>query len=308
MDVSWLDRVSPCIRPGRAEESVLSCTAQGTVLPNWTEPLRVIYDHELVLFSKGQFRVELNGRRYACPAGTFLIVPPAALHATWETAGQVGHRYWSHFDWVWQGPYGDTPVMTFHPATPRVGACRSAPAFVPRGVLHGPIPVPQRAYDLAERLSALQTHAAEHDRAVSRAMLLELLLELLDTRPRSLAALPGRTDDLAHQVRDLLERNVGDHGTLRIQDLLERELGHSYAHLCRVFRASYGIPPLKYLNAVCVSRAKLLLRDTDLPVHAIAQRLGFRDPLYFSQLFRKTTRLTPSGFRALRNPPFEETK
>ena len=297
MDGNWLDRISPCIRPGRAEESILTCTAYGSVSPNWTEPLRVIYDHELVLFSKGEFMLEIDGHPHACPAGTFAIVPPATLHATWETAGRSGHRYWSHFDWVWQGEYADTPVMTFHPAKPRADAWRRAPEFVPCTIFHGPIPAPQRAYDLAERLSALQMHGGEHDRAVSRALLLELLLELLDTRPRG-QAVSGRKGDLAHQVRDLLERKVGSHGSLRIQDLLEKELGHSYEHLCRVFRASYGIPPLKYLNAVCISRAKLLLRDTDLPVNEIARRLGFRDPLYFSQLFRKTARQTPSGFRA----------
>jgi len=296
MDSSWLERISPCIRPGRAEEAIQACTAHSNAPPNWTEPLRVIYDHELVLFSRGQFTMEIAGRPLVCPADTFLIVPPGVLHATWETAGRPGHRYWSHFGWAWQGPYGDTPVMTFHPAKPRAGCFRPAPAFVPPGVLHGTIAAPQQTYDLAERLCALQARGNAHDGAVSRALLLELLLELLDIRPRGRAA-AGRRDDLAHQVRDLLERSVGAHGTLRIQDLLERELGHSYAYLCRVFRARYGIPPLKYLNAVCVSRAKLLLRDTDLPVHAIAQRLGFRDPLYFSQLFRKTTRQTPSAFR-----------
>jgi AraC-like DNA-binding protein len=186
--------------------------------------------------------------------------------------------------------------MTFHPATPRLNACRRAPLFVPRKIIHGRIPSPPRAYELAERLCALQVRANEHDCIISRALLLELLLELLDTRTRNAADVSHDTN-LAQRVRDLLEQNLGQHGNLRIPDLMESHLRYSYAHLCRVFRAKYGIPPLKYLNAVCISRAKLLLRDTDLPVAVMAQRLGFRDPLYFSQLFRKTSGLSPSQYR-----------
>jgi len=292
----WLERISPCIRPARPGESLLAYTSRKEIQPGWTEPLRIIYDHELVLFSKGRFAVEIENKRYPCPAGTFIIIPPGRWQTSWETAGQPGHRYWSHFDWVYQESYGNTPSMTYHPAKPCFNACRRAPGFVPRKILHGRIYAPQRTYELADRLCALQERASEHDRALSRALLLELLLELLDTRTRT-AAVPGRHAGLAQRVVDLLDQNVEQHGNLRIQDLLEKKLGYSYAHLCRVFRAKYGVPPLKYLNAVCISRAKLLLRDTDLHITVIARRLGFKDPLYFSQLFRKITGLPPSQYR-----------
>jgi AraC-like DNA-binding protein len=296
MKPSWLDRISPCIRPAKADGQAHSHTAHGRVPPNWTEPLRVIYDHEIVLFAKGSFDVEVAGRRYACPADSFVIVPPGQWHASWETAGRPGYRYWSHFDWACAGDLGRTPIMTFHPARPRPSLFRKAPAFVPPGVLHGRISAPARAYELAERLSHLQSHGTAHERVASRALLLELLLELLDTRSRKVAA-ADRKEELAGQVRTLLEAHLEQHGQLRIQDLMAERLGHSYAHLCRLFRAKHGIPPLKYLNALCVSRARLLLRDTELGIGEIARRLGFRDPLYFSQLFRKMAGQPPSAFR-----------
>ena len=296
MSNKWLKRISPCIRPVRPGESMPSYTAHGEFPPNWTEPLRVIYDHELVLFSKGRFVVEIENKPYACPAGTFIIIPPGKLHASWETAGHPGHRYWSHFDWIYQDYRDNSPDMTFHPATLRLNACHRAPLCVPRKIIYGRISSPARVYELAERLCTLQLRANEHDCLISRALLLELLLELLDTRTRQ-AVDVGHDTNLARRVRDLLEQNLDQHSNLRIPDLMERHLRYSYAHLCRVFRAKYGIPPLKYLNAVCISRAKLLLRDTDMPVAVMAQRLGFRDPLYFSQLFRKTSGLTPSQYR-----------
>ena len=167
---------------------------------------------------------------------------------------------------------------------------------MPQKILHGKISDPVRAYELADRLCILQSRASEHDQAVSRVLLMELLVELLDDSSR-MPTNSGNWNDIALQIRILMEQNIDRHGTLRIQDMLEEQFGQSYAHLCRVFRARYGIPPLKYLNAVCISRAKLLLQDTDLTIVAIAQRLGFHDPLYFSQLFRKTSGVTPTQYR-----------
>lgn len=293
---NWLELISPCLRPVGPGERATSHASHSLAHPNWIEPHRVIYDHELVLFAKGRFIVEIEDRRYPCPAGTFIIVPPGKRHASWEAAGQSGYRYWSHFDWVYQGPYALSLIMTFEPAAPRRDNLRPAPDFIPRRIFHGSILSPSRAYDLAERLAALQVNGIEHDRFLSRALLLELLLELLDTKPRYLDK-PSRDADLPHRVRALLESHLEQHSSLRIQDLMEAKLGYSYGHLCRLFHAKYGIPPLKYLNTLCVNRAKLLLRDTDLTVNDIAVRIGFRDPLYFSQLFRKLTGMPPTRYR-----------
>jgi AraC-like DNA-binding protein len=145
-----------------------------------------------------------------------------------------------------------------------------------------------------ERLCALHARGSAHDRFISRALLLELLLELLDTRDRTTSSAGGETG-LAHRVRDALDRAADQHGRVRIQAMLQG-LGYSYEHLCRVFRDTYGIPPLRYLHSIHIGRAKLLLRDTDLKVCEIARRLGFNDPLYFSQLFRKITRMSPSSY------------
>lgn len=294
--VDWLEKIVPCPRPVRAGENNNWCS-HSSHPPHWGEPLRVIYDHELVLFRKSCFAVEIEGRQYQCPDGSFIIVPPGQWHASWETEGKQGYRYWVHFDWIPQGSYAQTPPMTFHPAKPSRAAYRGAPSFVPRAIIHGHIPNPPRVYELAERLSAIQLQGSEHDRFVSRALLQELLLEILDTRSRK-ADSSNRKEDLPHMIRDLIEKNMEAHHQLRIKDLMEKELGYSYEHLCRIFKEKYGVPPLKYLNALCISRAKLLLRDTDLQVAVIASRLGFHDPMYFSQLFRKYTRQTPSRYRS----------
>ena len=41
-----------------------------------------------------------------------------------------------------------------------------------------------------------------------------------------------------------------------------------------------------------------LLDSTDLSVGAIASRLGYEDPLYFSRLFSRTVGISPRSYRA----------
>ena len=61
----------------------------------------------------------------------------------------------------------------------------------------------------------------------------------------------------------------------------------SYAHLCRVFRGRYGLSPIGYVNASRIERARMFLAQGDTSVKEVSRRLGFRDPAYFSRLFRK---------------------
>jgi len=265
--------------------------------PNWVEPLRVIYDYELVLFSEGRCVVEIEGKSYRCRKGSYIVIPPGHWHISWEAEGRFGHRHWTHFDWNYQGPHGDMPLMTFAPETPKKELYRWGPECLPQQIFHGSIARFQRVMEISERLSALQTTEQAHARLVSRALLLELLLELFgDATPSE--KMPLSKLRLEEKARNLLDLNVERHATLRLEDLLE-QTGYSYAHVCRVFKKRYGIPPLKYLHLLCISRAKLMLRDTSLPVTGIAARLAYSDPEYFAQVFRRNVGQSPTAYRKM---------
>ena len=64
-----------------------------------------------------------------------------------------------------------------------------------------------------------------------------------------------------------------------------------------VFRAAVGVSPLRYLRDYRLSQARQMLRETDLPVAAIAARVGYTDPFYFSRIFGKIEGLPPSDYR-----------
>lgn len=169
---------------------------------------------------------------------------------------------------------------------------RRAPAFVPRGILHGRVPADSPVPGLLKALNLRWNSGLEVQRATCRAVLLEVLVQLLwPDRPS-----PGRTDretELALRVRDRLDGM--DLARVPVQQEIER-LGYSYAHLCRVFKRRFGIPPLRYANYVRLERAKQLLEESGMTVRAVARQCGFDDPGYFARAFRKYMGVPPSAF------------
>ena len=63
------------------------------------------------------------------------------------------------------------------------------------------------------------------------------------------------------------------------------------------FKKLLGRTPHDEIVRVQIERAKQLLAQTELPLKAIAARLGFRHPEYLNVLFRRATGQTPGAYR-----------
>lgn len=55
--------------------------------------------------------------------------------------------------------------------------------------------------------------------------------------------------------------------------------------------------PMKYLNAIRVNKCKKLLTDTSLYSYEIAEKCGFDNVYYFSNVFKQFTEYSPSEYR-----------
>ncbi|MGW8767913.1 AraC family transcriptional regulator [Streptomyces sp. NPDC055815] len=73
--------------------------------------------------------------------------------------------------------------------------------------------------------------------------------------------------------------------------------GMTAAELRTAVRRAAGCSPKDYLLTVRLGRAKELLAATELPVAAVARRVGYDDPAYFSRLFTRRVGTAPIRFR-----------
>ncbi len=74
--------------------------------------------------------------------------------------------------------------------------------------------------------------------------------------------------------------------------------GVSEAHFARSFKQAFGLPPHRYLLTRRIERATALLRDTNLPITAIAFETGWNSLGTFGRIFRDITGKSPGELRA----------
>ena len=74
-------------------------------------------------------------------------------------------------------------------------------------------------------------------------------------------------------------------------------MGMSTFYFSRRFRAAYDQTFLEYLSQYRMRRAAGWLKSTEIPVREIAVNVGYPDANYFSKVFKRLYRKTPSAYR-----------
>lgn len=70
-------------------------------------------------------------------------------------------------------------------------------------------------------------------------------------------------------------------------------------YLAHSFKEEYGVSPITYQLNRRIEEGCYLLQQTDMSLTQISRVLGFSSPSYFSQIFRKYKKLTPSEYRKM---------
>jgi LacI family transcriptional regulator len=113
------------------------------------------------------------------------------------------------------------------------------------------------------------------------------------------------TDVLATDDRELAAaiRFIRDHACrgLRVKELV-RKTGMTRRSLERRMDKLLGRSPKDEITRVQIERAKRLLTETDLTAAEIAEKCGYSQPKYFSQVFHARVGLPPGAYRRIAPP------
>lgn len=82
---------------------------------------------------------------------------------------------------------------------------------------------------------------------------------------------------------------------ITIEDIADF-VGISASHLYRVFSQELGMPPTRFLTSYRIQEACTLLRNSNITISEVAVSAGFRDPLYFSRVFKKEKGISPTAY------------
>ncbi len=103
-----------------------------------------------------------------------------------------------------------------------------------------------------------------------------------------------RLNILVSMVEEYLRSNYKK--DISMQDAA-RAINYSEPYFCKMFKQQFGLSFTAYLMEYRVEEAKKLLRQPDVNVKEIGQRVGYPDSTYFARVFRRVTGESPSEYR-----------
>jgi AraC-like DNA-binding protein/quercetin dioxygenase-like cupin family protein len=127
-------------------------------------------------------------------------------------------------------------------------------------------------------------------------LLIDLMRSLTETESGNEIFLPEKEleSKLVSDVMQILKSNV--YGEINIDEICKRA-SYSKSHVFKQFKLATGKSVMDYYNYLKIKTAKQLLKEGDLSIKKIAEKLSFDTPNYFSKTFKKFTEMTPSQYK-----------
>lgn len=227
---------------------------------------------------RGEGWCEITGTRHIVRAGQVVIIPPEAPHAYGADDKQPWTIHWFHVQGALAPEYlAEMNVSTTNPVVHLGDDPQWLALFeeVLCAVEHG----------YTQQLLLHASHALAH-----------LLAVMVQHRHESWREQPDGPQKIGQTITYMKQHlNQALH-----LDALAALARLSRSRYTALFKEQTGYAPIDYFNRLRMHRACQLLDTTDLSVKAIAARLGYEDPLYFSRKFRLVNDTSPSEYRQLR--------
>lgn len=145
------------------------------------------------------------------------------------------------------------------------------------------------ADDTAEELKLAIRSVRSFDEAC------DYLLRLAELYWRWRTESAGKYGELIAQVKAFVQANYGKEG-LSLQDAADH-VNVSASHLSKVFSQETGQTFIEFVMMTRIRKAMELMQSTNAKSYEIASEVGYNDPHYFSNLFKRVTGMTIRDFR-----------
>ncbi len=256
---------------------------------------------ELVFLVDGKADHVFEGKRYPIRQGDVFIINPGEVHAYRAEAGERIEIINCLF----------MPELIHETLLKELGISQSMDYFY----VHPFLDLRERFHhrlnlnqlEAGPVLALLESMMAEREQArlgyttLIKLQLLQLLIMLSRFYAESLVheAKPCREEErtiLVRRINGFLERHFDKR--LSIPDLCEF-FNISNRNLNRVFKQETGQTVTERIHQIRIERAKQYLAEGNDKVIHVAHRVGYEDPSFFTQLFRRKVGCSPRQYREL---------
>ena len=249
-------------------------------------------EYECTVLQQGEAYYNTPQGLFSLHAGDGIFLNSGTLH----TSGLVPESSPSLNTLVFHGRlvYGSTDSVFYRKYIQPL----LAPDAPPMILLHKSIPWQAVILDRIKKASRLCQNKPEGYEFTVRNLLSETLFDIYcyrnvsEAQPASVNCFENeRIKQMLVYLQENYTRPVSVAQVAAHANICEREC-------LRCFRKILRLSPIQYLIRYRISRACILLKDTDLSVLEIASCCGFESPSYFSKTFRQHVGCTPRTYRS----------
>lgn len=229
------------------------------------------------LVTEGAGSLLYGGQRHPLSAGGCAFLDCRKPYAQGSSEDQLWSLKWIHF-------YGAGMDGIYEKYVERGGR----PAFAAKN--------PEAFSRLLSQL--LETARAEdyiRDMRINEKIACLLTLIMAESWHPEASAHTSKKKSLQY-IKAYLEEHYRERITL---DQLAGQFYLDKCYLARTFKEQFGATVLGYLDQIRITRAKQLLRFSDLTAAAVGREVGIEEPGYFSRVFKKVEGIAPGEYRRM---------
>ena len=231
-------------------------------------------DYHILYVKEGACYVTLDEERVVAPAGSFILYRPRERQEYEFLKEDGSTSYYIHFS----GTGCDELLRELGLYDVRV-------AYMGKSVVFEKI---------FERMKREWTISLANSNVLCVGMLAELLATAareIEMRKRGFeAGAEARIYSACHTVYERL-------ATVSVSELA-RECFLSEGRFSHLFKEHVGMSPMRYITEQRIKKARELLLETELSILEIAREVGIADQNYFSRMFKKYTKVSPTEYRS----------
>lgn len=251
-------------------------TGSETCMPGhaWGPGVKDHYKIHIVHHGQGVFRT--SGQTYRLTAGQGFLIVPGQL-SYYEADAESPWTYsWVAFNGAYAEHYLDTAGFSAeHP----VFDCLQDDA-----------------------IQACIRHIQEIDKGSPskelrlQAALCTFLAILMDSNPTGPGLMKSESLKETYIARMIEYMEMNYSRTFRIEELAG-ELGLNRKYMSKLFKDAVGVSPQAYVFQYRLNKAREMMRTSSFSISEISSSVGYKDPLLFSRMFKKTFGISPSRYR-----------
>lgn len=229
-------------------------------------------DAELLILTRGAAVLTVDGRTYRMSPGDALVIFPLILHSYDQLSPDIGGVVA-----IFSPDIIPEYAATFHHLQP-------ADPLLPAG---------QACLDLRLAVNRVSQLRMEENQPICVAYL-HLLLAGTMHRLAFLPAYDYSGQDLGRRIIQYISVHAFEDITLQS---VARALGISVSHLSHFFSGQLRISFRRFINAIRIDRARMLMRDPSMTLTQICGECGFSNMRTFRRAFEAETGCLPSDSR-----------